>query len=124
MPDYSKPPLSYYTPPGIIRVSPEALKMARDLYETVRGMPKVRQPLVSFDWATARSVRRAPGAPEEDVGPGLDLGAGERSDAPPEAIQSIDGVEFTIMVPREVYEKSRECLIDVDNTAFSKLVLR
>lgn len=124
MPDFSVPPLSYYTPPGIVRVSPEALKMARDLAFTARRSPQVRDPLVSFDWATSQTGRAGPNAPERDFGPGLMLGAGERADAPPAAIQSQAGLDFTIMIPREVYEKSRERLIDVDRDAFGGLTLR
>ena len=124
MPDFTKPPLSYYAPPGVVRVSPEALKMARRFYETVRRMPQVREPLVTFGWSTARSSRIRPDGPWEDVGPGLGLGAGERSAAPSEAIQAMDGLEFTIRIPREVYERSRQKLIDVDETAFEKLTLK
>lgn len=124
MPDYTKPPLSYYTPPGIVRVSPEAVKMARDLDYTVRRLPNVRDPLVAFDWSTRRSTRAGPDAPEVEHGPGLVLGAGERSDAPSEAIQTVDGLAFTVMIPREVYERSRERLIDVDKADVTRLILR
>ena len=124
MPDFTKPPLSYYAPPGVIRVSPEALKMARDLDYTIRRMRQVGDPLVSFEWSTGRSARPSPDAPWQDLGPGLGLGAGERADVPAEAIQTVEGLDLAIKVPADIYERSRERLIDVDSNAFEGLALR
>ena len=123
MPDYTKPPLSYYAPPGVVRISPEALKMARDLDVTAKRSRRIRNALVSFEWFTGITVRQRPGGPETDLGPGLGVGAGERADVPPEAIHTVDGLDLAIKVPAEVYSRCSERLIDVDQTQFHGLKL-
>ena len=116
--------LDEFTPPGIVKVSAAALKLARDFGESVKRMRPNQDWVASFDWALARSFRVSPDAPWQNVGPGLDLGAYERHKIPPGFIQTTDGVEFAIKIPREVWESSRHRLIDTDETAFSKLALR
>jgi hypothetical protein len=98
--------------------------MAREFDQQVRRVTSDRDWLVSFDWAFARSARSRPDASFEDVGPGLDLVTYARSDTPPELIQRVGGIEFAIRIPKDVHASSAEGLIDVDETAFSKLVLR
>ena len=123
MADFTKPPLSYYAPPGVIRVSPEALKAARDLDRTARGSRRIRDALVTFEWFTGTTVRK-PGSPERELGPSLGRGAGERADVPKEAIQTIEGLDLAIKIPAEIYDNSPERLIDVDETKFDGLTLR
>jgi hypothetical protein len=60
----------------------------------------------------------------EDIGPGLDIVAYDRPDVPAEVVQQRDGIAFAANIPSRIYEASAERLIDVDETAFSKLVLR
>ena len=124
MTDFTRPPLSYYAPPGIIRISPEALKAARDLDYTARRSHRIRDALVSFEWFTGGTLRRKPDGPETELGPSLGLGAGERANVPKEAIQTIDGLDLAIKIPAEVYNESRERLIVVDETQFHGLALR
>jgi hypothetical protein len=123
-PNDTKLPHSYFAPPGAVRVSAAALKMAREFDEAVRRATSQDDWIVTFDWAFARSVRQRPGCPTEDIGPGLDLITYARSDTPPEVIQRVEGVTFAIKIPSHIYNASTQRLIDVDETAFSKLVLR
>ena len=119
-----KEPHCYFAEPGEVAVSPAALELARQFEMAVRQARPGGDWLVTFDWALGRRVRHRPDGPWEDFGPGVDLGAGPRSDTPPELIQRVDGLDFAIKVPREIYEQFPERLIDVDETAFSKLALR
>ncbi len=125
-PDYSKPPYSFYAPPGTVKVSAAALQLAREFAEEIA--PTRPEPendwVISFDWAESRSIRRRVGGPREELGPGLDLAAYARSDVPPEVIQVSDGLEFAIQIPKQVREASKELLIDYDATVLSKLTLR
>ena len=41
-PDYTKPPYSYYAPPGAVRVSAAAVEMARTFGEQVRAQVPAR----------------------------------------------------------------------------------
>jgi hypothetical protein len=121
-PDYTKPPYSYYAPPGTIQVSAAALQMAREFGEQV-ARTKSNQ-VIAFDWAISRGVRRRVDGPMEELGPGLDLVSFEAASVPKEVIQRLDGLTFAIRIPKHVYDASTQRLIDVDETAFSKLVLR
>ena len=122
-PDYTKPPYSYFALPGAVRVSPAVMEFARKFGEHVqRTMGGNR--VVTFDWAFARSVRRHKDGPTEDIGPGLHLGICDRSDLPAPVVQRVGNFSFAIQIPIHVYEASKERLVDFDETAFSKLVLR
>ena len=113
-----------FAPPGAVEVSPAAWQMAREFDERVRRSKSYKEWVIAFDWADARSIRRRIDGPMEDIGPGLDIVAYDRPDVPPEAVQQRDGIAFAIHIPSRVYEASTERLIDVDETAFSKVVLR
>lgn len=110
-----------FTPPGIIKVSPAALKFARDLAETVRQGGNW---VVTFDWAHSINVRRGPNEASEDIGACLTLGAYRRHQVPPGFTQAVEGVEFAIKIPKEIWEKSVEHLIDIDESLLFKLALR
>lgn len=112
-----------FNPPGLIRLSPAALKFARDLAETVKVTQKGDW-IVVFSWAHSISVRREPNAPLEDIGACLMLGASERHEIPPGVTQTVDGVEFAVQIPKEVWENSAQRLIDIDETLLFKLALR
>ena len=60
----------------------------------------------------------------EDIGPGLDIVAYDRPHVPTEVVQQRDGIAFAINIPSRIYEASVERLIDIDETTFSKVVLR
>jgi hypothetical protein len=125
-PDYSKPPYSFYAPPGTVRVSAAALQLAREFAEEIA--PTRPEPeddwVISFDWADSRFIRRVVDGPREELGAGLDLAASRRSDVPPDVVQIVDDLEFAIRIPRHVREASKERLIDYDETVLSKLTLR
>jgi hypothetical protein len=120
--NYTKPPHSYYAPPGMIALSSAALELARQFGEqTKRAKP---DQVVAFDWAISRGVRRRIDGPMEELGPGLDLVSFDAASVPKDVIQRVEGVTFAVRIPKHVYETSAQRLIDVDETAFSKLVLR
>jgi hypothetical protein len=58
-----------------------------------------------------------------DVGAGLDLTAYARWKIRDDFIQRIEGMDIAMKVPAPVWEKSAERLIDIDEAAFSKIVL-
>lgn len=121
-PDYTKPPYSYYAPPGTVGLTAAALELAREFAEQVaRAKP---DQVVAFDWAISRSTRRRIDGPREELGPGLDLVSFETARVPKDVTQRLGGVTFAIRIPAEVYQASVQRLIDVDEAAFSKLVLR
>ncbi len=122
--NYTKPPFSFFAPPGTMRISASALQMAREFDEQVRRARTDSVRVIAFDWAISRGIRRRVDGPMEELGPGLDLVSFDRSEIPAEVIQRVEGVEFAIKVPSHIYEASVGRLIDVDETALSKLVLR
>lgn len=134
-PDYSKPPYRDFAPPGIVKVSAAALEQARQFSTEIQGqamlfsnegrrMRPIDDWVVSFEWAESRSVRRQAAGPREEIGPGLIISAYERSELPPEVIQTAGDLEFAIKIPRQVWEKSKSRLIDIDETVLWKVSLR
>jgi len=69
-------------------------------------------------------VRRCGRGWARPEGPGLELGASERSEIPPDRIEVIDGLEFAIAIPKDICEAVTERLIDVAEDGSTKLVLR
>lgn len=116
--------VDHFAPPGTVTVSPSALKLARQFDEHIRDGRRNEAWLTTFSWADARQVQQADTENWEDMGPGLDLGAFERDQVPPEVIHSVDGMEFAIMIGASVYEAAEQRLIDRDDAVLSKLVLR
>ena len=107
----------------LVQVSVAALKFARDF----RGVAKSKRRadyVVAFDWAQSISIRRAPNGPLENIGACLMLGAYERRHVPSDSIQTVDGFEFAIRIPQDVWQKSALRLIDVDAEQMFKLALR
>ena len=117
-------PAKIFAPPGSIKISDAAWQMAREFDERVRRSKSYEEWVISFNWADSRSIRRRIDGPMEDIGPGLDIVAYDRPDVPAEVVQQRDGIAFAANIPSRIYEASAERLIDVDETAFSKLVLR
>jgi hypothetical protein len=121
---YRWPPYSFYAPPGVVKVSASALQMARELAERVLvtrpGFPQV----IVFGWRDSGWVRKPPGGPRIELGPGIDLGACDAADVPRDVLQTVDGIEFAVRIPRHIYENSALRLIDTDETEASGLRLR
>jgi hypothetical protein len=123
-PDYTKPPYSFFAPPGAIRVSPSALALAREYSSNVRQLRPDNNWIVGFDWGDTRSIRRRVDGPLENLGAGLDLVAYERADIPSGVVQVLDGIEIAIKVPSRIYQTSRDRVIDTSEGAPPKLILR
>jgi hypothetical protein len=60
----------------------------------------------------------------EELGSGLDLVSFDAAHIPREAIHEADGFRFVVKIPRDVYERSAQRLIDVDEATFGGLMLR
>jgi hypothetical protein len=112
-----------FTSPGVIKVSVAALRFARDFNNVAKSKHRVDY-VVAFDWAQSISIRRGPNEPLENIGACLMLGAYERRHIAPGFIQTVDGLEFAIKIPPNVWQKSAQRLIDVDAGQMFKLTLR
>ncbi len=115
--------LKYYVLPSLVRISPSAIELARGFREAVFGADKREDWIICFDWALAQSIQE-PGGPSIDMGPGLCLGAGKRQEIPAAAIHTVEGIEVAIKIPKEIWQNAAERLIDTDDKAFGKVVLR
>jgi hypothetical protein len=111
--DDTKAQQGLFAPPGVVSVSAPALEMARKFDKHVKSTRSGDEWVIAFDVD----------GPMEELGPGLDLVAFKRSDVPDEAVQHVEDVTFVIKIPSQVYEASSQRLIDVDEKAFSKVVL-
>ena len=111
-----------FTPPGIIRVSTSALQLARDFAQVIHT--RSGDWVAVFDWATDVTVRRGPKEPSEAIADCVMLGASQRHEVPREAIQAVNGLEFAIQIPKNIWETATQRLIDTDESIFFKLVLR
>lgn len=121
---YSRPPYSFLAPPGVVEVSGSALRMARNFAADIHASASMRYYIVSFDWADSRSVRRPPGGPMVELGPGLDLAAYDPADIPDGVMQTVDDFSFAVKIPGHIYARSQLRLIDTDTASPSGLVLR
>jgi hypothetical protein len=109
--------------PGTLKVSASALQLARGFDEAIASKQNGNW-VVVFDWADSISVHRAPDAPWEDIGACLTLGAYKRGEVPPGFTYTVDGFEFAIRIPTDVWQKSTHRMIDTDDTLLFKLTLR
>ena len=106
-----------FVAPGVLRVSAEALKYARDFIELVTAAHGDGH-IAVFDWSTKVEYRTDPQAPLQTVYDCLGLGADHRREIPPDAVQTVDGLDFAIVIPLDVSAKEcasadrrgRECL--------------
>jgi hypothetical protein len=117
-------PPGSYAPPGVLKVSASALQMARELAQKVLVTRPHGPQVIVFGWRESGWVRKPPGGPRIELGPGIDLDACDAADVPRDVLQTVDGVEFAIRIPRHIYEKSALRLIDTDETEASGLRLR
>jgi len=111
-----------FVEPGVVRVSPAALSLARD-FASVVGKKNGKTHIVTFDWAESVSVTEAPGEKPKSVGPCLMLGAYERHQVPGGLTHLIDGFEFAVRIPKTQLSAGR-LVIDVEPGLLFKLVLR
>ena len=123
-PDYTKPPLSYFAPPGMVKVSAAALEQARQFAEDINRVKPEDDCVITFEWAESRFMRRLVDGPREELGAGLVLVVHDRSDLPAEVIQTAGDLEFAIKIPSEVWRKSALRTIDIDETVLWKVTLR
>ena len=121
---YGWPPYSSYAPPGVVKVSPSALQMARELAGRVFATPSRIPLVIVFGWRDSGWVRKPPNGPRIELGPGIDLAACEAANVPRGVLQTVDGVEFAVRIPRHIYENSALRLIDTGETEASGLRLR
>jgi hypothetical protein len=109
--------------PGVLRVSPDALNYARAFIETVTAAHGEGN-IAIFGWADMCTFKTDPDGPTQVVKDFLDLGGISRSEIPADAVQTVDGFDFVIEIPLKVLQKSVQRLIDMDENAFARLVLK
>ena len=109
--------------PGVLRLSTEALNYAREFVEAVTAAHGDGN-IAMFVWVDLMTFKPDPAATTRVVKDFLDVGAIGRSEIPADAIQTVDGLDVVIQIPLAVLQKSVQRLIDVDENAFSKLVLK
>src|ERR1044072_4233281 len=109
--------------PGVLRVSPAALNYAREVIAAVTAAHGDGN-MVMFDWVDLQTSRADPNGPLQVVRDFLDVGAISRSEIPADAIQTVDGVDFVIQIPLKTLQKSVQRLIDFDENAYARLVLK
>jgi hypothetical protein len=104
-------------------VSPAALKYARAVIGAVTAAHGDGN-ILMFDWTDMLTFKPDPNGPPQVVKDFLDVGAISRGEIPADAIQTVDGLDFVIQLPLKVLQKSVQRLIDFDENAFAKLVLK
>ena len=109
--------------PGTITISMRALQLAKEFWGVLKGS-QGKDWVVTFDWAESVSVRNSPSDEPRAIGACLSLGAYERHEVPQGVTETIGGIELAIKIPREVWQESARRLIDFDENAFFKVVLR
>lgn len=114
----------YFVVPGTIRISSSALAFAREFARQTRALADARNLILTFGYSFERTLRKGPGAPIIDLGPGFDLGLHDRSKVPDRTVHRDGDLEFAIQVPPWIYEASRDRTIDFEDIAPPKLVLR
>lgn len=112
-----------FTPPGIVKVSPSALEIARAVGEEgIRAVPG-KDWVMTFYWYLSETVTH-PDSSREEHGPGLDVGGLERWQIPADRIETVDGFEFAIQIPKDVCEAATERLIDREDETSTAVILR
>jgi hypothetical protein len=111
-----------YVPPGTIRLSPAVVHFAREFITSVNG-EKGNYWVAAIGWATSVTVKESPDAQPREIGPGLSLGAYRRHEVPPDVIDKVDGLEFVLHIPQQIWEQSSRRLIDMDESLLFKLRL-
>ena len=112
-----------FVAPGVLRVSAEALNYAREFIQAVTAAHGDGY-IAIYGWADMVTFKTDPDGPLQVVKDFMDLGAISRSEIPPDAIQTVDGLDIVIQIPLKILQESVERLIDFDKNAFARLVLK
>ena len=112
-----------FVAPGVLRVSPAALNYAREFIEAVTAAHGDGN-IAIFGWTDMVTFKTDPDGPLQIVKDFMDLGGISRSQIPADAIETVDGLDIVIQIPLKILQKSVQRLIDMDETAFAKLVLK
>ena len=107
--------MKYFVTPGVVELTPAALKLARAFADHVAGVDGGNW-IVTFGWCTRRAQTDRDGKTTE-FGPGLDLGAHHVRNVPAEAIWEADGVKYAMQIPSEIVARAEKKIIDVDPLA-------
>ena len=81
-----------FVAPGVLRPSPAALNYAREFIEAVTAAHGAGN-LAIFGWTDMCTFKTDPDGPTQVVKDFLDLGGISRSQIPPDAIQTVDGLD-------------------------------
>jgi hypothetical protein len=115
-------PYTWFTPPGLVRISTRAMDLARDFAAQAAQQAPDKDWVVAFNWADSRQYRDIlAGMNWMDLGPGLDVVAYERREVPPQAIDVVEEMDVFVVIPSSILDRSSQKLIDVDEEA--RLVL-
>jgi hypothetical protein len=109
--------------PGVLQVSPQALNYAREFVEAVTAAHGEGN-IAMFAWIDLTTFKTDPNGPLQVVKDFLSVGAIGRGEIPADAIQTVDGLDLVIQLPLAVLQKSVQRLIDFDENAFDRLVLK
>ena len=121
--DFSRPPYSFFAPPGSVDISPSALALARAfLEEAARSQPALPW-VVAFDWADERRVREKGSNTWIDLGPGIDLAAYQEGDLPGGVIETVEGIKVALKIPGHIVQDGGRKRIERDDSLLSKLRL-
>jgi hypothetical protein len=121
--DFTRPPLSFFAPPGEVSLAPSAMALAREFRELARTADMSDDLIISFDWADERRVRNKADGKWRDLGPGLDLAAYARKEIPAAAIQTLEGMPVAFRIPAHVLRASVKKQIERDDAVAGKLRL-
>ena len=91
--------------PGVLAVSPAALKCAREFVEAVTAAHGEGN-IAMFAWINLQTSKPDPNGPLEVVKDFLDVGAIGRSQIPPDAIQTVGGLDIVIQIPLAVLQRA------------------
>ena len=119
-----KLPDRWFSNPDKVKVSAEALAIAKGFDEEISGKHPDQQWVIAFDWADSRRVRDRGTNNWQDLGSGLDLTAYEHWKVPLQAIKKLDELRYAIKIPDQILDASAEKLVDVDDSSVSGLVLK
>jgi hypothetical protein len=111
-----------WVPPRTIALSSRVISFAREFMESVNG-ERGKNWIVGIGWATSVTVKESPDAASKDLGPGLSLGAYRRPEVPEGMIDRVEGLEFVLHIPRDVWERSAQRRIEFDDNLLFKLKL-
>ena len=111
-------PLDAFLPPGTIAVTDAALAVAKGFEEAVvKARPNAAW-IVVFDWWDDWS---ADGVQQP---PRLGLSAHEAGDIPEGVTQTVNGVTFAVIIPRDAYDAATEKKIDVAGDGSTQVELK